>query len=88
MSAFIREWPDKEFIASVEEAFPDQGIANVEEARVHASLCSIWVHHSEVAHNSCTMAPDVSNLEDTLLAHTFDLMHVCVIMMTKRIKLL
>ena len=30
----IREWPDRDFIAEVEESFPDQGIANVEEARV------------------------------------------------------
>lgn len=32
--AFEREWPDKQFVKEVEEAFPDQGIANVEEARV------------------------------------------------------
>ena len=32
--AFEREWPDPQFVAEVEEAFPDQGIANVEEARV------------------------------------------------------
>lgn len=32
--AYEREWPDREFISEVEEAFPDQGIANVEEARV------------------------------------------------------
>ena len=32
--AFEREWPQPEFVREVEEAFPDQGIANVEEARV------------------------------------------------------
>lgn len=32
--AYEREWPDREFISEVEEAFPDQGIANVEETRV------------------------------------------------------
>ena len=32
--AFEREWPEPAFIGEVEEAFPDQGIANVEEARV------------------------------------------------------
>lgn len=32
--AYEREWPDKQFIKEVEEAFPDQGIANVEEGRV------------------------------------------------------
>ncbi len=40
--AFERAWPDPEFIQEVEEAFPEQGIANVEEARVcygpHAGL--------------------------------------------------
>ena len=34
MTAYIREWPEPEFVKEVEEAFPDQGIANVEEARV------------------------------------------------------
>lgn len=37
MAAFQREWPDSDFIAEVEEAFPDQGIANVEEARALVS---------------------------------------------------
>ncbi|BDA51186.1 probable thiosulfate sulfurtransferase 16, chloroplastic [Coccomyxa sp. Obi] len=32
--AFIREWPDPEFIAEVKEEFPDKGVATVEEARV------------------------------------------------------
>lgn len=32
--AYEREWPNSEFIKEVDEAFPDQGIANVEEARV------------------------------------------------------
>lgn len=35
--AYEREWPDREFISEVEEAFPDQGIANVEEARALVS---------------------------------------------------
>lgn len=32
--AMIKEWPDPEFTAQVKAAFPDKGIANVEEARV------------------------------------------------------
>ena len=36
--AFEREWPDPQFVAEVEEAFPDQGIANVEEARVNKTF--------------------------------------------------
>ena len=35
--AFEREWPEPEFIKEVEESFPEQGIANVEEARVGAA---------------------------------------------------
>ncbi|KAK9816815.1 hypothetical protein WJX72_005336 [[Myrmecia] bisecta] len=31
--AFLREWPDPEFIKETEELFPDEGIANVEQAR-------------------------------------------------------
>ena len=38
--AFQREWPDPEFVKEVEEAFPDQGIANVEEARVSVAFDS------------------------------------------------
>lgn len=34
MRAYIREYPDPEFIAEVKGAFPDKGIANAEEARV------------------------------------------------------
>jgi hypothetical protein len=33
VSAFLREYPNPEFIAATLEAFPDKGIANVEEAR-------------------------------------------------------
>lgn len=32
--AMRREWPDKEFVEQVKASFPDQGMANVEEARV------------------------------------------------------
>lgn len=32
--AYLREYPEPEFIAEVKEAFPEQPIANVEEARV------------------------------------------------------
>ncbi|KAL3149922.1 hypothetical protein ABBQ38_013286 [Trebouxia sp. C0009 RCD-2024] len=35
--AYEREWPNSEFIKEVDEAFPDQGIANVEEARALVS---------------------------------------------------
>ena len=39
--AYDRRWPDPDFIKEVEEAFPDKGVANVEEARV--SLCCSWL---------------------------------------------
>jgi hypothetical protein len=32
------EWPDKELITSVEEEFPDAGVANVEQARVRVAF--------------------------------------------------
>lgn len=32
----VLEWPDKELLASVEEEFPDAGVASVEEARVRS----------------------------------------------------
>ncbi|KAK9825933.1 hypothetical protein WJX81_008674 [Elliptochloris bilobata] len=32
--AFQAEWPDPDFIAEVKEAFPEKGVASVEEARV------------------------------------------------------
>jgi hypothetical protein len=32
--AYLREYPDPEFIEEVKENFPEQPIANVEEARV------------------------------------------------------
>ncbi|KAK9902888.1 hypothetical protein WJX75_009856 [Coccomyxa subellipsoidea] len=34
VTAFIREWPYPEFIEEVKEAFPEKGVATVEEARV------------------------------------------------------
>lgn len=34
VSAMIREWPDKEFIAETLSIFPDEGVATVEQARV------------------------------------------------------
>jgi hypothetical protein len=36
--AMVREWPDKEFIAETLSIFPDEGVANAEQARV-----SNWV---------------------------------------------
>lgn len=36
--AMVREWPDKEFIAETLSIFPDEGVANPEQARV-----SSWV---------------------------------------------
>jgi hypothetical protein len=30
----VREWPDKEFIAETLSMFPDEGVANAEQARV------------------------------------------------------
>lgn len=32
--AYLREYPEPEFIAEVKEAFPEKPIANAEEARV------------------------------------------------------
>ena len=32
--AYLREYPEPEFIAEVKEAFPEKPIANIEEARV------------------------------------------------------
>ena len=55
--AYHREWPEPEFIKEVEEAFPEQGIANVEEARVSELAvalltayvtCSALVGHSSL----------------------------------------
>ena len=58
--AFEREWPDPQFIAEVEEAFPDQGIANVEEARVIEAF-TIFRHshsHGNLLHSlSCLVSP-------------------------------
>lgn len=34
VQAMVREWPDKEFIAETLSIFPDEGVANVEQARV------------------------------------------------------
>lgn len=45
--AMVREWPDREFIAETLSIFPDEGVANVEQARVslmfskHALLSSM-----------------------------------------------
>lgn len=48
--AFEREWPEPEFIQEVEEAFPDQGIASVEEARV--GLLTLYHYNSnEMPHH-------------------------------------
>lgn len=34
VNAMVREWPDKEFIAETLSIFPDEGVANAEQARV------------------------------------------------------
>jgi hypothetical protein len=39
--AMVREWPDKEFIAETLSIFPDEGVANAEQARVSAG-CWNW----------------------------------------------
>lgn len=41
--AMLRQFPDPEFIAQVKAAFPDQGIADPDEARVLLSLGYTWV---------------------------------------------
>lgn len=59
--AFEREWPDPQFVAEVKEAFPDQGIANVEEARVITTFTNFqkepqsWQPFAltELCHHSC-----------------------------------
>lgn len=33
VQAMVREWPDREFIKETLEIFPDEGVANVEQAR-------------------------------------------------------
>ncbi len=38
--AMIRQFPDPEFIAQVKAAFPDQGIADPDEARVSETCCA------------------------------------------------
>lgn len=37
--AKVNQWPDPEFIKETLEAFPDKGIATVEEARVGSGGC-------------------------------------------------
>lgn len=39
--AYLREYPEPEFIAEVREAFPEKPIANVEEARVCICIRSV-----------------------------------------------
>lgn len=71
--AYEREWPDREFISEVEEAFPDQGIANVEEARV-GLLTSSQLHgmldHRLFVPNDCADSchnPQHKNLAQMLV---------------------
>ena len=61
--AFEREWPAPEFIKEVEEAFPDQGIANVEEARV----CLLRLHHYS---SDAMLQTDHASLIVMLSCHT------------------
>lgn len=52
--AFEREWPNPEFIEEVEESFPEQGIANVEEARVRhksSDSAAVTLGHSHHEYN-------------------------------------
>ena len=63
--AFEREWPDPQFVAEVEEAFPDQGIANVEEARVIKIFTAFRNSHSHgsLSHSlSCFIIPVAKNM--------------------------
>ena len=42
--AYLREYPDPEFIAEVKETFPEKPIANVEEGRVRMlNAYSSWL---------------------------------------------
>ncbi len=39
---YLREWPNKLFVAETLEAFPDAAVADVEQARVSVFCCSIY----------------------------------------------
>jgi len=42
----VLEWPDKKLLASVEEEFPDAGVAGVEEARVRTESVKQTLLHT------------------------------------------
>jgi hypothetical protein len=44
VNAMVREWPDKEFIAETLSIFPDEGVANAEQARVGDSRANAGCH--------------------------------------------
>lgn len=44
----VRQWPDPEFVQEVKEAFPDKGIATVEEARVSSAKNVLAVSNTQV----------------------------------------
>jgi hypothetical protein len=52
VNAMVREWPDKEFIAETLSIFPDEGVANAEQARV--SLLNAPADHLLL--NVCSVA--------------------------------
>lgn len=47
VKAMIREWPDKDFIAETLSIFPDEGVANAEQARVRPGTECITVAADE-----------------------------------------
>lgn len=56
--AFQAEWPDPDFIKETKEAFPEKGVATVEEARVRCSgvTCSrLLIAHGRT-HNAALFA--------------------------------
>lgn len=55
--AMRREWPDKEFVEQVKAAFPDQGMANVEEARVSTNAKCLEHVSSLITHQFDMLEP-------------------------------
>lgn len=44
VQAMVREWPDKEFIQETLSNFPEEGVANVEQARVGTDYSQLTLH--------------------------------------------
>lgn len=61
VSAMVREWPDKEFIAETLSIFPDEGVANAEQARVGDSCANAGCYRLWQFAASCPGASTGSN---------------------------